>query len=101
MPTSTTWRKLPNSNVEVLEMVATNSSSSITYARDQLIQLAATLMHTGTQGGYNVEIPLDLEVSQESDRSIKMVVTYVAQNSKGLVARMATRRRMLIEAAAA
>jgi hypothetical protein len=101
MPTHTTWRTVPDSNQEVLEMLATDTAAGTTHARDQLIQWAATVMHAGTQGGVSVEIPLEVQVSQEGELSLKMVLTYVAQCTHGLAARMARRRRSVIRAAAA
>ena len=101
MPTCTTWRQLAHSNHEVLEMLATDTAADVTSEREQLIQLAATVMHAGTQGGVSLEIPLDVQVSQQDPQSLMMTLTYVAQGTHGLAARMAARRRSVIRAAAA
>ena len=101
MPTSTAWRMLPDRNQEILEIVATDATPGSTYVREQLIQMAATIMEAGAQGGSNVEVPLNVEVTRESDTSLKMTLVYVAQAAGGLAGRMADRRREILQAAAA
>lgn len=100
MPTSYTWKILPNQNTEIMEVVATDTHVSIEIARRQLIEMAATLMEDGANQFGRFETPTNLVVSLESPCSVKMVISYPNKGKLNLAARMADRRSALLKALA-
>lgn len=101
MPTRTSWYINKDNTQEILEVVATDAHDGITEAREQLINMAATIMQHGSNPQGMMEVPLGIEVTQPGSRSLKMVVAYKSQGKHNLSSRMIDRRRVFVHLAAA
>lgn len=101
MPTSTTWYINKEQTQEILEVVATDAHELNTVAREQLIQMAATIMEQSSLDRTTLDVPESVEVTQPGSRSLKMVVSYPSQGKHNLVSRMVDRRRAILDLVAA
>jgi hypothetical protein len=94
MVASATWY-ITSDDLEVMEIKATDLTESITSARSQLIQLAATLMEDSSNQLGRLETPEYMKMERCSARSITMIVAYASQVNQGLGTRMKARRRAM------